>query len=527
MQKKLSRSNIGQIQRALGSVKDVALFYKLNLPILLLIALVSVIAYANGLGGQFLSADDIPGIVRNQALRDFPTTAKTFNLTLTFASAVTNIFGVKPFPFHLTILFVHILNSYLVLLLAYQLLGKRVALYSSLLFAVLPSGSEAVFWISGMGYIFQTFLSLVCINLFVIFSKTGRLGFLLASLSVYLMALVVMQTPWLFTVPVILVLLDTLIVDGAIRFKILIRKCWRYGAFFVLDLIYWVIFMSGRFSSRVTSLTTEFYFNPAESASWSARLPYSVYKTLELYFVPLRLSFFHEEALTTPVYAVMVLVTLLAVVIAGLLVLKKRYVYAGLMFSIIASIAPTFSPVQVAWFVAERYLYFGGVFFAMVLALLIIRVDYIKNVRNLGGIILSVIVILYSFRLITRANDFKDSKALWIATQKTAPLSYRVYNNLGDVYSNEQNWDLAVWSFKQSVALEPGYADAVHNLGYTYMLMGDYENAKKYLLESYQKNPRLYQALVKLGDIEYKLGNTERAKEYYNQALSINPNATQ
>jgi tetratricopeptide (TPR) repeat protein len=126
-------------------------------------------------------------------------------------------------------------------------------------------------------------------------------------------------------------------------------------------------------------------------------------------------------------------------------------------------------------------------------------------------------------RLFTRADDFKSSKSLWIATQKTAPVSSRIYNNLGDVYSKEQNWDLAVANFKMSVALAPDYADAIHNLGYTYMLMGDYENAKKYLLESYQKNGRLWQALEKLGRIELKEGNREKAAGYFEGAHKINP----
>ena len=53
--------------------------------------------------------------------------------------------------------------------------------------------------------------------------------------------------------------------------------------------------------------------------------------------------------------------------------------------------------------------------------------------------------------------------------------------------------------------------------------MGDYDNAKKYLLESYQKNGRLYQALEKLGAIELKQGNKEKAKEYFEEVRKVNP----
>jgi tetratricopeptide (TPR) repeat protein len=53
--------------------------------------------------------------------------------------------------------------------------------------------------------------------------------------------------------------------------------------------------------------------------------------------------------------------------------------------------------------------------------------------------------------------------------------------------------------------------------------MGDVENAKKYLLMSYEVNPALYHALFKLGVIEYEQGNYQRSKEYMLKAVEINP----
>jgi tetratricopeptide (TPR) repeat protein len=82
---------------------------------------------------------------------------------------------------------------------------------------------------------------------------------------------------------------------------------------------------------------------------------------------------------------------------------------------------------------------------------------------------------------------------------------------------------MAIDSFKKAIEVAPNYYDAIHNLGYTYMLIGDYETAKKYLLESYQINNKLYQALEKLGQIELAQGNKEKAKEYFDKVREINP----
>lgn len=510
---------------SIKNLKDLANFCRLNWVTFLLIFVLAVVGYANGLTGQFLSADDIPGIVQNPKIRQFGEIAKSLNLASMYTSAVFIIFNGSSTAFHIGTLLIHILNTHLVLLLAYILFGKRVALYASLIFCLLPSGSEAVFWIAGMGYVFQAFFSLLCVNLYVLFRSTQNWRFLIASTLVYIISLIFLPTPWMLTVPFIIVSLDLFVTHPLPRGLNLVGELkarWYYLVYFFSAGVFWVILMQGAFAHRATALVTDYYFNPAESTNLLKRAPYTIYKAVELYIFPWRLSFFHEEALTSTVYAFMVAVTASIIIIIAYLLFKKSK-YGGLLLAILASILPALSPVQVAWFMAERYLYLGGAFFAMLVSLFLIKVDHKYNLKNLANFILVALLIFYSVRLFTRASHFRTSKTLWLATQKTAPTSYRVYNNLGDVYSNEQSWGMAVASFKQSMLLAPDYADAIHNLGFTYMLMGDYENAKKYLLESYQKNGRLYQALEKLGQIELKEGNAEKAREYFEEVRRINP----
>lgn len=509
-------------QTSIKSLKDVFGFFKVNFYLVLIIIILGIIGYANGLNGQFLSADDIPGIVNNPSLRDFAGTAKSLNLTSTYASAVVNIFGPNPIVFHTVALLLHLVNTLLVMLLSYLLFGKKVAFYASLIFCLLPSGSEAIFWIAGMGYLFQTIFSLVCLNVFFIYRSTGRKRFFWISFAVYSLGLILLQTPWLFIIPLMLVALDLFSGKAKSQVRSVFARWKLHLPYLVSTGLYWLVFMSGRFTARVTALVTDYYVDPYKQTGLIFRLPYTVYKTVELYLVPLRLSFFHEEALTQPVYYFMAIVTLLVFSLILWLLWKKSR-YGVLMLAIIFSLAPTFSPVQVAWFIAERYLYLGGAFFAMMLGLLFVQVDKKVKIRNLAMFLLVGLLTLYTVRLVTRANVFKSSKTLWTATQQTAPTSYRVYNNLGDVYSNEQDWPKAIENFKKSIELAPDYADAIHNLGYTYMLMGDYDNAKKYLTESYEKNGRLWQALEKLGHIEYAQGNTEKAKEYFDKVRQANP----
>lgn len=495
------------------SLRDVFDFFRLNIYFIVIIIILGIIGYANGLNGQFLSADDIPAIVNNPKLLDFVGVLRTLNLASIYTSAVVNIFGANALVFHTVALILHLVNTLLVMLLAYLLFGKKVAFYASLVFCLLPSGSEAVFWIAGMGYLFQALISLICLNIFFVYRATEKTRFFWTSLATYIFALIFFQTPWLFTIPLVIVALDVFSDKAVLPIRLIIARWKIYLPYLVSTGFYWLVFMSGRFNARVTDLITDYYVDPYKQTGLIFRLPYTIYKTVELYLVPLRLSFFHEEALTQPVYYFMVSVTIL---VFGLMLwlLWKKSRYGVLMLAIMCSLAPTFSPVQVAWFIAERYLYLGGAFFAMILGLMLVQVDKKVRIKNVAIYLLLGLLTLYTARLITRANVFKSSKTLWTATQKLAPTSYRVYNNLGDVYSNEQNWPKAIENFKKSVQLAPDYADAIHNLGYTYMLMGDYDNAKKYLTESYEKNNRLWQALEKLESIERFQGNKDKASYY-------------
>lgn len=504
----------------LKSLKDVLYFFRVNVPVLALISVISLIAYINGLGGQFLSADDLSGIINNPLIKNFSQTFGTFHILSIFYSSLLNLFGPNPVVFHLAVLLIHIFNSFLVFLLVYLLAGKRASLYASLLYAVLPTGSEAVFWISGAGYIFLALFSFLCLNLFFIYRITGNRKFLFLFAGLYILSLFVLRTPWMLTLPFITFSLDVFYSGGT---KVLVKKSWKiYLALLLGTFGYGALFMLGSYKSRMSALTTDYYFNSSESASLLKRLPYTLYKAVELYIFPIRLSFFQEEVLSSGVYAFMVFVSVLLLGLVVYLFVKKNK-SGALILAILASILPLFSPVQVAWFIAERYLYLGGAFFCVLLVSLLFKLESLLRVKNLAPVSLVFLISLYLVRDVTRAADFRSDKALWLATQKTAPLSYRIYNNLGDVYSKEENWTAAISSFQTSIKIKPDYADAIHNLGYTYMVMGDYENAKKYLLESYRKNPRLYQALEKLGKIEYAQGNKEKAKEYFNKVREIYP----
>jgi tetratricopeptide (TPR) repeat protein len=301
----------------------------------------------------------------------------------------------------------------------------------------------------------------------------------------------------------------------------------------IISIVFALLLLPGFFKTRIEDLSTYYYVDTETATPLINRIPYTIYMEYKTLFYPVTLSIYHEGKYITPAeYTFMVFVTI-AVIFGIFYFLKKDRRIAGLMLMIIFAILPSFSPVIIAWIAAERYLYIPSIFSSVMVALGLIWFDkkVLKNKtreeNKLSKFVFTasiIIITLYSIRTVFRNNDLRNSKNLWMASKKTAPYSYRVYNNMGDVLANEGDLDGALENFKRSVALKPDYADAVHNVGHIYMVKGDYVRAKKYLEQSLQMNPRLYPSAYKLGVIYTEENDMEKAKEYFEQCLTYDPN---
>jgi len=64
----------------------------------------------------------------------------------------------------------------------------------------------------------------------------------------------------------------------------------------------------------------------------------------------------------------------------------------------------------------------------------------------------------------------------------------------------------------------------MHNLGNTYLQIGQIELAKEQYIKALKIDPSLFQSAFQLGRIEYYYKNYPRAIEYMKLALKINPN---
>lgn len=495
-------------------------FIKSNLIILFILAGLIFLIYGPLIKGQFLNLDDQTGIVLNKSLYSIKETLKLLDAPAIAQSIIVKFFGMNSTALHVFSILLHIVCTTLVFVLTYLLFGKKVSLITTFLFATQPVNTEAVGWLAGMGYPFRTAVVLLILIFYVLYRRTKKIGYLIFSSAIYLAGQITNRGQgWMFIAPVLLVIVDQFLIEKKVEFK----NIKYYTPYIVVSLIFVVMLIPGFFKQRIIALNTQYYVNTDTATPLINRIPYTTYMAYKLIAFPLTLTVYHEgEVITGIDYAFMIAVTV-AVVFGIVFLWKKDRVTAGLLLTIPFSILPSYSPVIIAWTAAERYLYIGAAFFSMVLAILILRIEEKKKWKKFAFVTTVVLCLLYSARTFARSFDLNNSKNLWLATKKVSPHSYRVYNNLGDVYANEGNYDLAIEAFKKSVALKPDYADAVHNIGFIYLQLGDTAKAKKYLQQSIDMNPRLFQSWYKMGRIFITEKNYPAAQKYMSKALELNP----
>jgi len=95
-----------------------------------------------------------------------------------------------------------------------------------------------------------------------------------------------------------------------------------------------------------------------------------------------------------------------------------------------------------------------------------------------------------------------------------------------DAVSDAQRgqYEPAIKKFKNIITLQDQNAAITYNnLGYTYLLNGDYQNALENFQKAVDRNPVLVPALANLGKMQYQLGKYQEAVMYGEKTLALDP----
>jgi len=406
---------------SLRSLKD---FYIRNLDFIIISALLSLILYVNALNGQFVS-DDIPVMQTALSAKNLSTLFFQPNLQLFVYLLMNKIFGNTPAPLHIISVLLHFANGILFFSLLSQLFNKKVAALSTILFLTHPVNSEAVSWISGVNYLFNAFIFGISANLFLIYRNTKKITYLIGSFIPFILIIFLTKNVWPLTIPPLIFVLDFLILGR----KLNIRNLLPYIVFLIPSLLFLITLKSSiqeRFlvvggEVPQTSTTTK-------PTPYLTRLPYSLYSSALLYFYPKNLTLYHEGDKVNINYLLFMRLVTILFLISIILLLKFNKKIAGLFLFFLFSLAPVLAPIQLTWFVAERYLYLGSVAFAVCVVLLLFKIESKYKMKHFALTLVIIISLIYTVRTIIRTQDWKTPKSLWVATEKVSPYSIKVHN---------------------------------------------------------------------------------------------------
>lgn len=74
-------------------------------------------------------------------------------------------------------------------------------------------------------------------------------------------------------------------------------------------------------------------------------------------------------------------------------------------------------------------------------------------------------------------SRYQDAEAVWQRIILRNPDSSAAYYNLGIAQANQQNWEAAIDSYGQAIALEPDFVSAYFNLGRAQTKLEQYQAA--------------------------------------------------
>jgi len=480
--------------------------------ILVILALLVIISYANSLNNG-LASDDIPAIANNPGLGNFfgyvMTSPLGFVQRLVYYLAF-KLNGSDPLLYRLPNLFYHLGATFSAFLLLYLMAPRTLAIMTAAIFAVHPIFSESVTWISGNPYSQQGFLFLLFFAVYILSKQKPKLFYV--SLFIFLMSVSAMPR-------------------GAVVFATIFLYEWFLGSlkeswkkmlpFFVVSGGI-VIFLLSQVAFRITALKDTYYLEPGMDSLF-VKIPTSVFKYFSLIFWPDNLSLYQTEMLFTPwEYRLTVLIFL---IYAGLIIYfyKKNKLLSFWLIFFILPLAPTLTPMRIAWAVAERYAYLSALGIIVVIAYVFYKLSQRQQFKMIIYMLFWTIIAALSIRTIVRNTDWKNEESLWFATAKTSPSGSTIHNNLGNIYFQKGNYEKSIEEFSLAIQINPAYGDAYHNLGNTYYQIQRFPEA----VQSYQKalelNPRLWQSRQNLAAIYYGQGWYDLALAEIKKALEINP----
>ena len=510
---------------------------------LLVIAAVTIGAYANAREGQFVFDDErIVGCEQIRSLRHLPTLFTTRFLEIEklalYRPAVSVSYalnyaldGLNPLGYHLLDLLIHLSNALLVYCAVLLILRAReIALLTALLFAVHPIHTEVVASIIGRAESLATFFVLISWVLYIKVRSSDRppRGYLLLSLSAFLLALLSKENG---VVLVGMLLLYDLCFPPhgrghAPRFLL------RYLPYLGICVFY--LLLRRLVLGALVEQHVAFHNNPLAYAPLFPRLLTALrvfVRYVRLLVLPLTLSAdysYNQIPVSSSLFEPETLISLLALIaliFTGILSYRRsRAVFLGLglfvvTFSVVSNVI-----VSIGTIMAERFMYLPSLGFCLLLGLGLGTMYRTRTGLRYLAVALSVLILSgYTYRTILRNRDWRDEYTFFARLTQTSPNSAKAHYNLGTIYKERGLFRQAIREYQIAREIEPGLPIIGYNLANVYKDNGRLDEAIAEYKNVLRINPNLPEVHYNLAIVYKRKDRVPEAIEEYRHVLELSP----
>jgi Flp pilus assembly protein TadD len=541
------------------------------LPLLLITAAAAII-YSNVLQCPFVF-DDVKQIVEKPRIRDLTNYLSLKELLrprvvvdLTFA--INYYFsGLNVAGYHVSNIFIHLLNSYLVYYLSLAMLRKSsppnelpnssnqmISLVAALLFVTHPIQTQAVTYtvqryasMAAMFYMASVFFYLKARIIHCrrksqakdtkykgkeskeTTRESGRLIVAaLYILSVFSGVLAFLSKQNAASLPAAIVLVEYLFIS---------RK-WRNWKkrmpWFALAFVVWSISMGyvvGLFTSEGEGIglfeDVSAIMRDTETRSrWGylcTQLNVLVVY-IRLLFVPIQQNLDYDYPFKGGFFdghTPLAFLFLIGIVTVGIFNMKKRPVIAfGIFwFFITLSVESSIIPIKDA--LVEHRLYLPSLGFVFIVSYVLFTSLAKRRSWALGMSIL--IIMFFCTATYLRNRVWKNPPALWSDVVSKSPRNPRGHYNLGLALAERGSLKNAVIHYSRALEIKPNYAEAHNNLGAALAELGSPERAVRHYSKALEVKPDYAEAHNNMGAALAELGSPDKAVFHYSRALEIDP----
>jgi protein O-mannosyl-transferase len=522
--------------------KSDSVFNRQGVIFLLILTVATLLVYAQVRHFEFINYDDTDYVTENihvgrgltaEGIVWAFTTVHAGNwhpLTWVSHMADVSLFGMNPGGHHVMNLLFHILNTVLVFLVLAKMTGAMSKSFVvAALFALHPLHVESVAWVSERKDLLSAYFWMLTLLAYFRYVAAPSIWRYLAMAACFGLGL--MSKPMVVTLPFVLLLLDCWplkrlqwsylkggangnrsVVFGLIREKI---------PLFALSVLSAMVTVYAQTSGGAVKDLDIF---PPLVRIANAVVAYAAYLLKMIW--PSDLAVFYPHPGMPPAWQLAGAVFLLAGITFIVLVRSKRqpYLIVGWLWYI-GTLVPVIGLVQVGMqSMADRYTYIPliGIFIMLAWG----AADAVRRLRVPAHVtvLTAGMVILVSGGLAWKQTEYwENSEILFRRALDVTEDNFVVHYNLANVLARRDNPAEAIFHYRQTLRIKPGFSDAHINMGNTFSLLENNEDAVRHYRAAVKFQPENAKLHVNLAMVLDKASRPDQALDHYLKAIQLDP----